>query len=312
MKHYKVKHLARQAGMTLIELSVVLLILVGLAGLLIPYVGSFVQKTHDSTTSANFGMLNNAFNRFVVEKNRMPHHVESLINVAAGTEANGATGACIGAAIDTVYCGLFNPDLFTAVKYDNVTTPIQAKSLANAGLTMLVANNPNVANKTFGIGKGMLYPDSTSGAYVAKIAAATDLTASMGMEIPVHLQKALGGAGMDYNTACYDYIAVGLGDNVELAGNTLTGASPIGFPEEGEQGPSYGYGHYIGILQVDKSNAAAQTFMMTPVDCSPITEKAKFIGTVLNVPSTVAGHLVGLGETLTKAHDNMVETKKIE
>ena len=46
MQHYKVKHIARQAGMTLIELSVVLLILVGLAGLLVPYVGSFTQTVN--------------------------------------------------------------------------------------------------------------------------------------------------------------------------------------------------------------------------------------------------------------------------
>jgi prepilin-type N-terminal cleavage/methylation domain-containing protein len=44
VKDYKIKTIKRQAGMTLIELTVVLLILVGLAGLLVPYVGSFVQK----------------------------------------------------------------------------------------------------------------------------------------------------------------------------------------------------------------------------------------------------------------------------
>jgi len=297
--------------MTLIELSVVLLILVGLAGLLIPYVGSFVQKTHDSTTSANFGMLNNAFNRFVVEKNRMPHHVESLINSSAAD--TNATGNCTTATLNTIYCGLFNTALFEAVNWSSTSGATQIESLNKAGLSMMVNNNPNVPSKTFGLGSGMVYTNtSTANFYVAKVAAATDLTGMGATQIYAHLQKALGGAGMDYNTTCYDYIAVGLGDNVELAGNTLTGASPIGFPEEGEQGPSYGYGHYIGILQVDKSNAANQTFMSTAVNCSPITEKAKFIGTVLNVPSTVAGHLVGLGETLTKAHDNMVETKKIE
>ena len=37
MKHTKLKAPARQAGMTLLELTVVLLILIALAGMMIPY-----------------------------------------------------------------------------------------------------------------------------------------------------------------------------------------------------------------------------------------------------------------------------------
>ena len=44
MKHYKVKQYTRQAGMTLIELTVVLLVLIGLAGLLLPYVSGFMME----------------------------------------------------------------------------------------------------------------------------------------------------------------------------------------------------------------------------------------------------------------------------
>ncbi|MDO9139101.1 MAG: hypothetical protein Q7U38_02060, partial [Methylobacter sp.] len=218
---------------------------------------------------------------------------------------------CDGAIADAVYCGLFNPALFEAVNWSSTSGATQIESLNKAGLSMMVKNNPNLASKTFGLANGMVYTNtSTANFYVAKVAAGTDTGTTT---LTGHLQKALGGAGMDYNTTCYDYIAVGLGDNVELAGNTLTGGSPIGFPESGDQGPSYGYGHYIAILQVDKANTGTHTMgTLTPVPCSPITEKAKFIGTVLNVPTTVAGHLIGINETLTKAHDNMVETKKIE
>ncbi len=78
MKHYN--NMARQAGMTLIELTVVLLILIGLAGLLVPYVGSFTQTTHDSTNSNNVAQLNNAMGRYVSEKNKIPPHVDTLTN----------------------------------------------------------------------------------------------------------------------------------------------------------------------------------------------------------------------------------------
>ena len=68
MKHYKVKQYTRQAGMTLIELTVVLLVLIGLAGLLLPYVGGFMIKTHDSTGTYNSAALDNNIQRYMVIK----------------------------------------------------------------------------------------------------------------------------------------------------------------------------------------------------------------------------------------------------
>lgn len=78
MKYYTKK--ARQAGMTLIELTVVLLVLIGLAGLLIPYVSGFVSKTHDSTGTQTVAALNNAIQRHDVEFRGQPENFESLIS----------------------------------------------------------------------------------------------------------------------------------------------------------------------------------------------------------------------------------------
>ena len=112
MKYYNLK--ARQAGMTLIELTVVLLILIGLAGMLIPYVGSFTQTTHDSTNSNNIAQLNNAFSRYVVEKNKLPPHMDTLINSSAATSG---TGECASAGAGEVYCGLASTSVFLPVTY---------------------------------------------------------------------------------------------------------------------------------------------------------------------------------------------------
>lgn len=76
IKNYA-KRYHKQVGMTLIELTVVLLILIGLAGLLIPYVGSFNEQTQDSTNSNNVTQLNNAFMRYVAEKGKLPPHVDT-------------------------------------------------------------------------------------------------------------------------------------------------------------------------------------------------------------------------------------------
>ncbi|MCX8026056.1 MAG: prepilin-type N-terminal cleavage/methylation domain-containing protein, partial [Thermanaerothrix sp.] len=88
----------RQAGMTLIELTVVLLVLLGLAGLLIPYVTGFAEKTHDSTGTNNLAQLNQNIARFETQYMRSPDRLETLV-----------TGGNI------IYPKLMNPDLFGTV-----------------------------------------------------------------------------------------------------------------------------------------------------------------------------------------------------
>jgi type II secretory pathway pseudopilin PulG len=297
MKHYN--NMARQAGMTLIELTVVLLILIGLAGLLVPYVGSFTQTTHDSTNSNNVTQLNNAMGRYVTDKNHLPPHVDTLINDAVSTAL--ATGSCAVGEANTaageVYCGLANQDLFAPVTF--AANSIQANSLASSGIHMAVNNNPDVANKTFGTSTNMLMlDDATGGSYPAIFAAVTaaglaDDMMSSGIE--KHLAKALGRDPMAYNDTCYDYIGVGIGDNNELIQSTMA-AAPVFFPQDAQYGPTQRYGHFVAIVQVDKDNTTA--------GCSGVTEKAKFVGVVANVPATESATLVGANTLLSQGWEN--------
>ncbi|WP_442497253.1 type II secretion system protein [Methylobacter sp. sgz302048] len=291
MKHYN--NMTRQAGMTLIELTVVLLILIGLAGLLVPYVGSFTQTTHDSTNSNNLTQLNNAMGRYITDKNHLPQHMDTLINSAAATAA--ATGSCTGAALNAVYCGLANPALFTAVPYAAATDLIPVESIVKSGISMAVQNNPDVANKTFGTSTGMIGLEGsgmmafTGTQYFAAVAAVGTGT------IEEHLAKALGRDPMVYNSTCYDYIAMGLGDNNELVQSTAA-SSPVFFPQDATMGPTERYAHFIAILQVDKDNSTA--------GCSGTTEKAKFLGVVANVPAAESDYLVGTNTLLAQGWQN--------
>ena len=101
MKYYTKK--ARQAGMTLIELTVVLLVLIGLAGLMIPYVSGFVSKTHDSVGTSTVADLDNAIFRHQASYMQFPSGMESLISSTVG---NAGAGECSAgnAAANTVYC----------------------------------------------------------------------------------------------------------------------------------------------------------------------------------------------------------------
>ncbi len=71
---------ARQGGMTLIELAVVLLILVGLAGLTLPYVGGFVSKTSTATGAASNADLYNALSLYQAQTGGYPNNLDLLTN----------------------------------------------------------------------------------------------------------------------------------------------------------------------------------------------------------------------------------------
>jgi len=303
MKHYN--NVKAQAGMTLIELTVVLLILIGLAGLLIPYVGSFVQKTHDSTNSSNLANLNNAFIRYVTENNMLPQHMDALVNAAGGT----GTGAACGAANTQwdPYCGLLDAGMFAPVAYAAADAdPTAWNSLVNSKIRMVVNNNESAPNKTFGSYTGMvnLMMGSTETFHGIKVQAMRDGTGGLPVtvtnaDIAAHLAAALGKDPMDYNPACYDYVALGLGDANGLVTKTIASA-PVHYPEDATKGPVDYYNHYIAIVQVDKSNAGT---------CSSVTEPAKFLGTVMNVPAYPNSHLFGVNASLGYAYENQLAGK---
>lgn len=308
----KYNRMAAQAGMTLIELTVVLLVLVGLAGILVPYVGSFNQTTHDSTNSSNLAATNDAVNRYISEKNKLPPHMDLLTNAAAATAA--ATGSCASAAVDKLYCGLANSvdgaasgsaGVLTTTSYTAGTDDIAIQSLVDSGINMAVANNPDIDNKTFGTSTGMYMLNTpTAGGWAsAKFAAVgaggfSNVTA-MGSTTTAqqyHLAAALGRDPMVYKTACYDYLAFGLGDNNELVQSTAT-AAPVYYPQDANFGPAQRYAHLLAIVQVDKSNDTA-------AKCSEKTEKAKFLGVVANVPTSESATLVGVNSLLKATYDN--------
>jgi len=308
MKYYN--NVKAQAGMTLIELTVVLLILIGLAGLLIPYVGSFVQKTHDSTNSSNLANLNNAFIRYVTENNMLPQHMDTLVN---GTTTAG-TGVCGTVTSGDPYCALLDPAVFTKATYAAGSIPVE--SLVKSKIRMAVNNKADAPNKTFGSYEDMITLTNAATATFNGIKVSgmrgTDAAMTVGTadaDIQAHLAAALGKDPMDYDTGCYDYVALGLGDANGLVSKTIA-SSPVHYPEDATKGPVDYYNHYIAIVQVDKSNTAGDSVHAAMGGkCSSVTEPAKFLGTVMNVPAYPGSHLFGVNASLGYAYENQLAGK---
>ena len=269
--------------MTLIELTVVLLVLIGLAGLLIPYVSGFVQKTHDSTGTNNLARLNGNFARFENEYLRAPDNLESLINGAAGTAA--ATDAtCTAATINTVYCKM----MYTGFWAPKQLNSVSVGSLNSAGIQNVLDNNPDTANATFESVLATPRTLATTG-FVAVVAADTFAN------VEDHLADAMGGLPTDYDATCYDYVGFGVGDANEMIGRTMNSA-PIHFANNGAMGPVAKYNRFVAIFKVDTDNTTA--------GCSTGTERAKYVGSAMSM-SAQSGHLWGVGHSAGHAYENI-------
>ncbi|MBE0437981.1 MAG: type II secretion system protein, partial [Methylomicrobium sp.] len=237
MKDYKVKRIARQAGMTLIELTVVLLVLIGLAGLLIPYVAGFVSKTHDGTGTFNSAALDNNIQRFIGDKMRAPNNMESLVQVAnAGAPATGGQD-CESA--DLIYCKMMHTGFFAPVA---MAAP-RNMSLNMAGITDVYPMDGATNNATF----------KSTVAALAPIDATTILAtvAAVDGSIENHLAEAFERPITQFNATCYDYVVFGIGDRTDLIGSTMSTA-PVHFASQGSMGPANRYNRFVAVFEVSK------------------------------------------------------------
>jgi len=317
VKHYTNK--ARQAGMTLIELTVVLLVLVGLAGLLIPYVSGFVGKTHDATGSSNIQSLNNAMQRYSIEHyDNFPDKLDSLIE---GTDVFPLMMSTIMPGTPGQYLKVLDLDAN------------QAKSFTSVGINTLKQMDSSTNDATF----------NNTGATDFPMADATKV-----LEIdPLVIDDLSSVMGKPLDTKRNHYVVFGLGDDSTIAGSTLSDV-PVHFSQNGDMGANKAYNHFTVVFEVPKEaycdgeNATVMVMMaadgilpadiitaadavVTPTaqaDCNgltipnqvddmvtisfvdPTTAKAKFIGSAMAMGM---GHFEGLGGALARYYENSAQ-----
>jgi len=233
--------MARQAGMTLIELTVVLLVLIGLAGLMIPYVSGFVGKTHDATGSSNIQGLSNAIVRYETEKGRYPNNMDSLINASGDGVINYTMADAMNSTANAEYG--FSVLTITATSTDQNTAAAVCGSLLKAGIESTASmQDSSVANfnATFNNASGeraigMAMNNACMG--TAKVIEVTDTF------VAAALSRTL-------DSTNKKYIAFGIGQESELVGKTLTEA-PVHFAKNADMNASMAYNRFIAIFEVD-------------------------------------------------------------
>jgi len=250
--------MARQAGMTLIELTVVLLVLIGLAGLMIPYVSGFIGKTHDATGASNIGAAGNAIVRFETEKGRYPDYMDSmLVGAAAGGTAAlvdytiadkmgtagdlmcggvaGTAAGCYGfSAIDLTVAG--NDEVCGALLKAGIDKVIDMDN-GTAGSFNATFSNADVTTPSVVIGVGGMAPACTGGV------------------VGVTSAKVASALGLDPATiVANQYVAFGIGAMTEMNGETMTDA-PVHFAKDADYNASQAYNRFVAIFQVDNDTA---------------------------------------------------------
>jgi len=215
--------MARQAGMTLIELTVVLLVLIGLAGLLIPYVSGFVSKTHDSTGASNIQAVNNAVQRYAVEHyDNFPNKMDSLIETSDSSIFPKMMGEMMGMSY------------LTPLPLDKD----KAASLSKVGINKIMLMDKSLANATFANTTG--YTSVATGTVVAELTGAplNDLSSRMGKPTDTNLNH---------------YVVFGLGDDSTIAGATVSDV-PVHFAQNADMGANNAYNHFVLLFEVPKQD----------------------------------------------------------
>ena len=288
--------------MTLIELTVVLLVLIGLAGLMIPYVSGFVSKTHDSTGSFNSAAMDSNIQRYQGEKMRLPNNLEALVECSV--PAGGA--ACDAAAASAIYTKMMAPGLLAP----KVVGGAARMSLRMAGITDIYYNDASTDNATFRstVALPTTYAATDLVAVVAPItAAAGSFPADLTVE--EHMAAAFERNINNFDSACYDYVVMGIGDKSDLIGSTMNTA-PVHFAQQGAMGPVNNYNRFVAVFQVDKINASGTPnapgglAANTTGDCSTNIEPAKFLGAAMAMGAS-SGHLWGTSHSLAHTYENI-------
>ena len=305
MKYYSMK--ARQAGMTLIELTVVLLVLIGLAGLMIPYVAGFVSKTHDAVGDNSIASLNRTIQRFQGTAMKYPNDLQALAD-STGTAYN----KLMNTSVTTDNTASPKPYATKVYTVGTDTTPIS--SLTHAGITSIMGLNSNPVSATFDAAGTPIDLTSTGNKVPALLVHVGG--PEMGQNynsIEEHLADATGMQASKFNATCNDYVIMGIGQESEMVGKAMTDA-PVHFAQNGNMGPDYKYNRFVAVFEVDRQNGTVTTMVngsvpvdaqgnaLTSVNCGTRTHKAKFIGTAMLM---MPPHLWGLAYSQGHTYNNI-------
>lgn len=240
----RIRNSSRRSGFTLLELLMVLLILVALAGVLIPVLTNMGTRAHGSASAANIAEIAKAVQTHEAMHNERPNGFDSLIEDLAGS---GAPTAIVGTEDGEPLGGgqLVFADLSSAAGGARI-----AEALNDIGIDITFLLDSDTLNKTFEayvdqdgtVGPDPILIDSSGpSGFVATLDAVG--IATLRLE-PISVTTTQG---------IQAYVAFGLGEFCTMVGKSMLEA-PVHFPEEGS--PIDHYSRYLLVYAIPAEGPA--------------------------------------------------------
>jgi type II secretory pathway pseudopilin PulG len=222
------------------ELLVVLVVLIALAGIVVPMLPNMLTKAHDATTVTNIAEVNKAIMSYQTLNLAYPDQFDSLTD----TTGNEYIGAIFNPAQPT-YATSGGPTPSPITK-DTIQKGEDA-SLVSGGIKNLWQLNPNPVNMTFDA-----YNDPTTGnlvANLAPVAAGLPILIADGNYINTKLNI---GLKKNADGSFARYFVFALGAKCALVGNTSSGIfeAPLSFGEHAAEAPTNSYARMLIVFRV--------------------------------------------------------------
>jgi prepilin-type N-terminal cleavage/methylation domain-containing protein len=242
-------------GLTLMELVVVMVILVALAGILLPLFPNLLTKAHTSTAATNMSELTKAVQTYYYSSLQYPNNLDNIAGLvgtpgtAPATNPSNANVTLVGAAASS--------DLSTTT-----LTATTSAALTNVGITSVLETTVPASAATIGNWTPTYLPYSTVSSTTGIPTPSTINTTVVTVQ-PNAITREFG-----YSTAANTatYVLLGLGNYSSMAGTALQEA-PIHFDDSPNGEPNVAYCRYGLVFQ-------------TTDDAGNALSAAKFIGTV--------------------------------
>lgn len=259
---------APREGLTLIELIVVMVVLIALAGILVPMLPSMLTRAHTSTMTTNIAETGKAIGEYQSLYSQFPNNWDALGDghTMINYFANGA--ACPAQYVDPASLALPNGN----GELSGLTlTAAEANALTGVGITqvqgMAITPTSPIASGTF---------DPSFNYYTAATADAGAINIAAGIVLAGMDPAAAGPGSTTYQRCITDnlsltgrYVVLGIGPRVSMVGQTMQTA-PLHFGDQPVLNPEYGYQRIVAIFKVSDSAVGAVFTQAQLVDTAPV------------------------------------------
>jgi type II secretory pathway pseudopilin PulG len=260
----------RRGGFTLIELVVVLLVLIGLAGIVVPMLPNMITRTHSSANASTIQETAKALQLFENLNLSHPDGWDSLIDANGNTLRDDrftvvqlSPPPVDGDGNSPGESG-FDPD--NIVNQDDLDLGARISSALNSvGITTSFTMGESL--------RGNGRPDGHANRQGDTARVNTFAPYPGGSAVPSGIQDLtgdgsvviLGPAANEFNRFGFllpeddpttvAYVAFGIGERLSAVGRTIS-AAPVHFPDQGDLPPTLAYGRYAAIYRIPANGPA--------------------------------------------------------